>query len=120
VNRLCGSGIEAIAQAAQRLLLGESELVLAAAWKNMTQAPFVIRGLRHGLKLGGGALEDTLMVGLTDTYLRFADGADRGKARRTGTALPERMPTATLCAASRRPTRRTKLAASGKSWFRSK
>lgn len=68
VNRLCGSGIEAVAQAAQRLLLGESELVLAGGMENMTQAPFVIRGLRNGLKLGGGALEDTLMVGLTDTY----------------------------------------------------
>jgi acetyl-CoA acetyltransferase family protein len=68
VNRLCGSGIEAIAQAAQRLLLGESELILAGGMENMTQAPFVIRGLRNGLKLGGGALEDTLMVGLTDTY----------------------------------------------------
>ena len=68
VNRLCGSGIEAIAQAAQRLLLGESEMILAGGMENMTQAPFVIRGLRSGLKLGGGALEDSLMVGLTDTY----------------------------------------------------
>jgi acetyl-CoA acetyltransferase family protein len=68
VNRLCGSGIESIAQAAQRLLLGESELILAGGMENMTQAPFVIRGLRNGLKLGGGALEDSLMAGLTDTY----------------------------------------------------
>src|SRR5258707_8768494 len=68
VNRLCGSGIEGIAQGAQRLLLGEAEMVLAGGMENMTQAPFVIRGLRGGLKLGGGALEDTLMVGLTDTY----------------------------------------------------
>jgi len=68
VNRLCGSGIEAIAQAAQRLLLAESEMILAGGMENMTQAPFVIRGLRTGLKLGGGALEDSLMVGLTDTY----------------------------------------------------
>src|SRR6184192_65385 len=68
VNRLCGSGIEAIAQAAQRLLLGEAEMVLAGGMENMTQAPFVIRGLRGGLKLGGGALEDTLMAGLTDSY----------------------------------------------------
>jgi len=37
-------------------------------WENMTQAPFVIRGARTGLKLGGGALEDFLFVGLTDTY----------------------------------------------------
>jgi len=68
VNRLCGSGIESIAQAAQRLLLGESQLILAGGMENMTQAPFVIRGLRNGLKLGGGALEDSLMAGLTDTY----------------------------------------------------
>lgn len=68
VNRLCGSGIEAIAQAAQRLLLGESTMVLAGGMENMTQAPFVIRGARTGLKLGGGALEDSLFVGLTDTF----------------------------------------------------
>jgi acetyl-CoA acetyltransferase family protein len=68
VNRLCGSGIEAITQAAQRLLLGEATMVLAGGMENMTQSPFVIRGLRSGLKLGGGALEDSLMAGLTDSY----------------------------------------------------
>src|SRR6266446_766595 len=68
VNRLCGSGIEAIAQAAQRLLLGEANMVLAGGMENMTQAPFVVRGARTGLKLGGGVLEDSLMAGLTDTY----------------------------------------------------
>lgn len=68
VNRLCGSGIEAIAQAAQRLLLGDSRMVLAGGMENMTQAPFVIRGARTGLRLGGGALEDSLMAGLTDSY----------------------------------------------------
>lgn len=68
VNRLCGSGIESIAQAAQRLLLGEANMVLAGGMENMTQAPFVIRGARTGLKLGAGALEDFLFVGLTDSY----------------------------------------------------
>lgn len=68
VNRLCGSGIESIVQGAQRLLLGESEVVLAGGMENMTQAPFVIRGARTGLKLGGGVLEDFLFVGLTDSY----------------------------------------------------
>ncbi|HUL33634.1 MAG TPA: acetyl-CoA C-acyltransferase [Candidatus Eisenbacteria bacterium] len=68
VNRLCGSGIEAIIQGAQRLLLGECTMVLAGGMENMTQAPFVIRGARTGLKLGSGALEDSLMAGLTDTY----------------------------------------------------
>src|SRR5271169_1619099 len=68
VNRLCGSGIEAIVQGAQRLLLDEASVVLAGGMENMTQAPFVIRGARTGLKLGGGALEDFIFVGLTDSY----------------------------------------------------
>src|ERR1700761_4099212 len=68
VNRLCGSGIEAIIQGAHRLLLGEAEIVLAGGMENMTQAPFVIRGARTGLKLGGGKLEDFLFDGLTDSY----------------------------------------------------
>jgi acetyl-CoA acetyltransferase family protein len=68
VNRLCGSGIEAVSQAAQRLLLGEANMVLAGGMENMTQAPFVVRGARTGLRLGGGALEDSLMAGLTDSF----------------------------------------------------
>jgi acetyl-CoA acyltransferase 2 len=68
VNRLCGSGIEAIVQGSQRILLGEANMVLAGGMENMTQAPFVIRGARTGLKLGGGTLEDFLFAGLTDSY----------------------------------------------------
>jgi acetyl-CoA acyltransferase 2 len=68
VNRLCGSGIESVSQAAQRLLLGEANMVLAGGMENMTQAPFVVRGARTGLRLGGGTLEDSLMAGLTDSY----------------------------------------------------
>ncbi|HET9402542.1 MAG TPA: acetyl-CoA C-acyltransferase [Candidatus Acidoferrales bacterium] len=68
VNRLCGSGIESIAQAAQRILLGEASLVLAGGMENMTQAPHVIRGARIGFRLGEGKLEDSLMVGLLDSY----------------------------------------------------
>ena len=71
VNRLCGSGIEAIAQAAQRILLDETKLVLAGGMENMTQAPHVIRGARTGFRLGEGKLEDSLMTGLTDTYCGF-------------------------------------------------
>jgi len=86
VNRLCGSGIEAIAQAAQRLLLGEATMVLAGGMENMTQAPFVIRGARGGLKLGGGALEDSLFVGLTDSYcgLPMAMTAEKAGVRIAG------------------------------------
>jgi acetyl-CoA acetyltransferase family protein len=72
VNRLCGSGIESVSQAAQRLLLGEVQLVLAGGMENMSQAPHVIRGARTGFRLGEGKLEDSLMSGLYDTYCGFS------------------------------------------------
>ncbi|MFZ3217569.1 MAG: acetyl-CoA C-acyltransferase [Candidatus Acidiferrales bacterium] len=72
VNRLCGSGMEAIAQAAQRILLGEAHVVLAGGMENMSQCPHVIRGARAGFRLGEGKLEDSLMSGLFDTYCGFS------------------------------------------------
>src|SRR2546430_8888816 len=69
VNRLCGSGFEAIILAAERILLGEAEAVLAGGTENMTQAPHVLRGGREGFAFGKApALEDSLWSGLTDPY----------------------------------------------------
>jgi acetyl-CoA acetyltransferase family protein len=68
VNRLCGSGIQSAINGAQLLLLGEADLVLTGGMENMTQAPHAIRGLRSGLKLGQGQLEDTLWSALLDTH----------------------------------------------------
>ena len=83
VNRLCGSGFESIVQAAHRILLGEAKTVLAGGMENMSQAPHVIRGARKGLKLGQGALEDSLMVALLDTQcgLYMAQTSDRVAAK---------------------------------------
>jgi len=67
VNRLCGSGIQAVINSAQEILLGEGKVMLAGGTENMSQAPHVLRGLRRGLKLGQGQLEDSLMVALMDT-----------------------------------------------------
>src|ERR1700675_1570720 len=72
VNRLCGSGVESISQAAQRVLLGEAKLVLAGGMENMSQCPHVIRGARTGFRLGEGKLEDSLMSGLYDTFCGFS------------------------------------------------
>ena len=72
VNRLCGSGIESISQAAQRILLGEATLVLAGGMENMSQCPHVIRGARTGFRLGEGKLEDSLMSGLYHTFCGFS------------------------------------------------
>jgi acetyl-CoA acetyltransferase family protein len=68
VNRLCGSGIQAAVSGAQLLLLGEAEIVLTGGIESMSQAPHVIRGLRSGLKLNQGKLEDSLYEALLDPY----------------------------------------------------
>jgi acetyl-CoA acetyltransferase family protein len=67
VNRLCGSGIQAVINATEQILLGEAEVVLAGGTENMSMAPHVIYGARRGFKLGQGKLEDALMVALLDT-----------------------------------------------------
>jgi acetyl-CoA acyltransferase 2 len=68
VNRLCGSGLQAIISGAEQLILEQADYVLAGGMENMSQAPHVIRGARWGLALGQGKLEDSLWEGLTDTY----------------------------------------------------
>jgi acetyl-CoA acetyltransferase family protein len=68
VNRLCGSGIQAAVSGAQLIQLGEADIVLTGGIENMSQAPHVIRGLRDGLKLGQGKLEDSLWEALLDPY----------------------------------------------------
>ncbi len=78
VNRLCGSGIQSVISAAHQILLDESEVVLAGGMESMSQAPHVVRGIRPGLRLGDGALEDSLTVALLDSRcgLQMAQTAD--------------------------------------------
>ncbi|MFQ5752072.1 MAG: acetyl-CoA C-acyltransferase, partial [bacterium] len=71
VNRLCGSGFEAIVQGARMLRLEEAEFVLAGGTESMSQAPHVIRGARWGLRLNQGKLEDSLWEALLDPYCGF-------------------------------------------------
>ncbi len=68
VNRLCGSGMQSVVSAAQMIQLGESKIALAGGMESMSQAPHVIRGMRWGVGLGEGKLEDSLMVALLDSY----------------------------------------------------
>lgn len=72
VNRLCGSGFEAITQGAQLIMLGEAEAVLAGGGESMSQAPHVVRGARWGLRLGPAPLEDLLWESLKDPQCGFS------------------------------------------------
>ncbi len=68
VNRLCGSGFQAVVDGAQEILLGNADEVLVGGTENMSMAPHSIRGARWGLKLGQAPMEDSLWATLTDPY----------------------------------------------------
>lgn len=68
VNRLCGSGLQAIITGAESIYLNHSQVVLAGGSENMSQVPHVIRGARWGLPLGQAKMEDYLWEALYDSY----------------------------------------------------
>ena len=71
VNRLCGSGFEAIVQGTKEIILGEADVCLTGGTESMSQAPHVVRGARFGnLRLGptGRQFEDLLWESLLDTH----------------------------------------------------
>src|SRR6202451_4454427 len=68
VNRLCGSGMQAIVSAAQMIQTDEAKIVLAGGVEAMSQAPFVVSGGRGFTLAPGGKMEDSLMVALLDSY----------------------------------------------------
>ena len=66
LNRLCGSGLQAVVSATQSIKLGDSEVGLAGGAENMSQAPYVSRKARFGIRMGPDTLVDTLSEALTD------------------------------------------------------
>lgn len=74
VNRLCGSGFEAIIQGARLIETKEAQCVLVGGTESMSQAPHVIRGARSGILLGQSQLEDSLWECLNDTFINMPMG----------------------------------------------
>ncbi len=75
INKLCGSGLKAIALAAGAVLLGDAEIVVAGGMENMSRAPYVLEKARYGYRLGDGALIDTMMRdGLVDAFHGYPMG----------------------------------------------
>lgn len=69
LNRLCGSGFQAVVSGASDIILGSSRIALVGGTESMSQAPHVARGIRFGTALGvSPVLEDTLWAALTDSY----------------------------------------------------
>src|SRR5215213_2096974 len=75
VNKVCASGMKSIAQGAQSILLGDSDIVVAGGMENMSAVPFYVENLRWGNKYGNTGLIDGLAKdGLTDCYHGYAMG----------------------------------------------
>ena len=74
VNRLCGSGLQAVVSAAQVLRLGEADTALAGGAESMSRAPYLVPAARFGAKMGDAALVDGLTGALTDPFNRYHMG----------------------------------------------
>ena len=75
VNRVCGSGAQAIVSAAQDILLGSADTAVAGGMENMDQAPYLIPRGRWGYRLGNGQLYDAVLHdGLNDAFSGEASG----------------------------------------------
>ncbi len=68
VNRICGSGLEAINTAARWIECGDADVIVAGGAENMTMMPYYVRNGRYGYRLGNGTLEDGVQHLLTDPF----------------------------------------------------
>lgn len=69
VNKVCGSGLKSVALAAQVIMAGEADVILAGGTENMSQAPYLLKSARWGQRMGDGNLEDYMVKdGLWDIF----------------------------------------------------
>jgi acetyl-CoA C-acetyltransferase len=75
INKVCGSGLKAVGLAAQGILTGDSEIVVAGGMESMTNAPYLLPGAREGYRLGHSTIVDSMIHdGLWDAYENFHMG----------------------------------------------
>lgn len=68
VNRLCGSGLQAVVSAAQSILLGDVDIAVAGGAESMSRSPYVSRGMRWGTRMGDSAMVDMMLGTLHDPF----------------------------------------------------
>src|SRR6185437_16098462 len=75
INKVCGSGLKAVALAAQAVALGDSTIVVAGGMESMSNCPYLLKGARTGYRIGNQQLLDSMIVdGLWDVYEDFHMG----------------------------------------------
>jgi acetyl-CoA C-acetyltransferase len=69
INKVCGSGLKAVELAAQAIMVGDAEVIVAGGCESMSQAPYVLRDMRWGKRMGDSKVVDTMVYdGLTDVF----------------------------------------------------
>lgn len=75
INKLCGSGLRTISMAAQFIMLGDADVILAGGIENMSQAPYLLNKTRWGQRMGNGEIIDSMIYdGLTDQFNNYHMG----------------------------------------------
>jgi acetyl-CoA C-acetyltransferase len=75
INRVCGSGLQAVMSAANAIIAGDADIVVAGGQENMSATPHILKGSRDGLKMGTASLVDSMIVdGLWDVYNEYHMG----------------------------------------------
>ena len=75
INKLCGSGLRAVSMAAQFILLGDADVVLAGGTESMSNAPYLLMQGRNGFRMGHGQVIDSMIMdGLTDSFNNYHMG----------------------------------------------
>src|SRR5215467_7349408 len=75
INKVCGSGLKSVALAAQAVMIGESEIVVAGGMESMSNCPYLLPQARSGYRIGDGVVVDSMVHdGLWDAYENFHMG----------------------------------------------
>jgi acetyl-CoA C-acetyltransferase len=75
INKMCGSGLKSVMLAAQAILAGDAEIIIAGGQESMTNAPYILDRARSGYRLGNGEIIDSMVKdGLWDVYNNFHMG----------------------------------------------
>lgn len=75
INKVCGSGLKTVQLAAQAIMCNEADIILAGGAENMSLAPYIVPNARWGLRMGNGAIVDTMVEdGLTDIFNNYHMG----------------------------------------------
>lgn len=75
INKVCGSGLKTVELAAQAIMLGEADVILAGGAENMSMAPYILPSARWGQRMGDGTIVDTMVHdGLTDIFNNYHMG----------------------------------------------